>query len=70
MNFLSNIFETNDKNISYEKIFDIEFEKLRNKKKIIHLHKSKNIELLAEKAFFQISHYLRPSHLKKLKGFK
>ena len=66
MNFLSNIFETNDKNISYEKISDIEFEKVRLKNKSYIYISQKNIELLCEKAFFQISHYLRPSHLKKL----
>ena len=66
MNFLSNIFETNDKNISYEKISDIEFEKVRLKNKSYIYISQKNIELLCEKAFFQISHFLRPSHLKKL----
>ena len=60
MNFLSNIFETHDKNISYEKISDVEFEKVRLKNKSYILYKSKKYRTAyVKKLFFQISHYFK-----------
>ena len=65
---LSNIFDINDDNVNYEKIFDAKFEKVKVKNKNYLLINQKTIEILAERAFFEISHYLRPSHLKKLQN--
>ena len=67
-NKLSNIFHINDDNVNYEKIFDAKFEKLKVKNKNYLFINQKTIRKLAERAFFEISHYLRPSHLKKLQN--
>ena len=64
INKLSNIFHLNDNNVSFEKIFDAKFEIVKIKNKNYLYIDQKIIEKLAEKAFFEISHFLRPSHLK------
>ena len=66
MDFLSNIFNTHDKNITFEKISDISIEKIKIKNKKYTFINQKTIEKLSEKAFYEISHFLRSSHLKKL----
>ena len=68
INKLSNIFHVDDKNIFFEKVFDAEFENVKIKNRNYLFIDQKVIEKLAEKAFFQISHFLRPSHLKKLQN--
>ena len=65
---LSNIFHINDDKVNYEKIFDAKFEKLKVKNKNYLFINKKTLEMLAERAFFEISHYLRPGHLKKLQN--
>ena len=65
---LSNIFHINDDKVNYEKIFDAKFEKIKVKNKNYLFINKKTIEMLAERAFFEISHYLRPGHLKKLQN--
>ncbi len=67
-NKLSDIFHINDDNIHYEKIFDAKFDKVKVKNKNYLFINKKTLEMLAERAFFEISHYLRPSHLKKLQN--
>jgi fumarate hydratase class I len=66
INKLSSIFHLNDKQVSFEKVFDAKFEKIKIKNKNYLFIDQKILEKLAEKAFYEISHFLRPSHLKKL----
>ncbi len=66
LNKISNIFHVDDKNITFEKVFETKFESIKVKKRSYLFIDQKIIEMLAEKAFFEISHYLRPTHLKKL----
>ena len=66
MNFFSEIFETDDKNINYIKIASSVLEKVKIKNKNYIFVSQKTIEMLCEKAFYEISHFLRSSHLKKL----
>ena len=66
MNFFSEIFETDDKNINYIKIASSVLEKVKIKNKNYIFVNQKTIEMLCEKAFYEISHFLRSSHLKKL----
>ena len=66
INKLSNNFQFNHENISFEKVFDAKFEKIKIRNKNYLFIDQKIIENLAEKAFFEISHFLRTSHLKKL----
>ncbi len=68
INKFSNIFHLDDKKVSFEKIFDAEFENVKIKNRNYLFIDQKTIEKLAEKAFFEISHFLRPSHLKKLQN--
>ncbi|MEC8100457.1 MAG: FumA C-terminus/TtdB family hydratase beta subunit [Pseudomonadota bacterium] len=68
MNFLSDIFKFNDKNISYYKVCDSNLEKIFIKNRKYLFVNQKILEKLAEIAFYEISHYLRSSHLKKLKN--
>ncbi len=65
---LSNIFHINDDKVNYEKIFDAKFEKIKVKNKNYLFINKRTLEMLAERAFFEISHYLRPGHLKKLQN--
>ena len=67
-NKLSDIFHINDNNIHYEKIFDAKFDKVKVKNKNYLFINKRTLEMLAERAFFEISHYLRPGHLKKLQN--
>ena len=66
INKLSSIFHLNDKQVSFEKVFDAKFENIKIKNKNYLFIDQKILEKLAEKAFYEISHFLRPSHLKKL----
>ena len=66
MDFFSEIFETDDENISYIKIANATIEKVKIKNKTYSFVSQKTIEMLCEKAFYEISHFLRSSHLKKL----
>ncbi len=61
------IFQINKKLISYEKISEFKgnIHKINGKK--IYFVNSQIIEDLAKEAFYQISHFLRKSHLEKLK---
>ncbi len=66
MKFVTNIFNTTDKSIIYEKVFDSHLEKIKIKNKNYFFVKQDIIQKLSEKAFYNISHFLRSSHLKKL----
>ena len=66
MKFVTNIFNTTDKSIIYEKVFDSHLEKIKIKNKNYFFVKQDIIQKLSEKAFYDISHFLRASHLKKL----
>ncbi len=68
INKFSNIFHINDKNVSFEKISNAEFQNVKIKNRNYLFVEQKVIEKLAEKAFFEISHFLRSSHLKKLQN--
>ncbi len=68
INKFSNIFHVNDKNVFFEKVSNAEFENVKIKNRNYLFIDQKVIEKLAEKAFFQISHFLRSSHLKKLQN--
>ena len=57
---LSNIFDISDDKVNYEKIFDAKFDKVKVKNKNYLFINKKTLEMLAERAFFEISHYLRP----------
>lgn len=61
------LFIINDENIEYEKISDFEGEIVKIKKKNLLFIKEKSLQKLSELAFYNISHYLRSSHLLKLK---
>ncbi len=62
------IFDIKYKNIKFEKVFTFkgEISKLKNKK-FIFLDES-TLEKFSELAFYNISHFLRPTHLNKLKN--
>jgi len=58
----------NDENIEYEKISDFEGEIVKIKKKNFLFIKERSLQKLSELAFYNISHYLRSSHLLKLRN--
>ena len=61
------IFDINDKTIEYEKVFPFEGEIVTlNKKKLLFVKES-SLQKFSRLAFFNISHYLRSSHLSQLK---
>ena len=62
------IFSISDQNIEYEKISGFEGEIVKIKKKEFLFVKESSLEKLSELAFYNISHYLRSSHLLKLKN--
>jgi fumarate hydratase, class I len=62
------LFIINDKNIEYEKISDFEGEIVKIKNKKYLFIKESLLQKLSELAFYNISHYLRSSHLLKLKN--
>ena len=68
INRFSNIFNLNDKNVSFQKVFDAKFERIKIKNKNYLYIDQKVIEKLSEKAFFEISHFLRTTHLKKIQN--
>ena len=57
INKFSNIFHVNDKNVLFEKVSNAEFENVKIKNRNYLFIDQKVIEKLAEKAFFQISHF-------------
>ena len=61
------LFIINDENIEYEKISDFEGKIVKIKKKNFLFIKERSLQKLSELAFYNISHYLRTSHLLKLK---
>ena len=61
------IFQINNDSIKYEKISKFTGEIYNIKGKKFFYIENKDIEDLAEKAFYQVSHFLRRSHLEKLK---
>ncbi len=65
-NIFSNIFKTNDEKVIYEEVYKAKFEKIIIKNKNYLYVNQRVLEKLAYKAFFNISHFLRASHLKKL----
>ena len=70
MNIFENqkLFIINDKNIEYEKISDFEGEIVKIKNRKFLFIKESLLQKLSELAFYNISHYLRSSHLLKLKN--
>ena len=61
------IFKIDDKKIEFEKVFPFEGELTNiNKKKFLFLKES-SLQKFSKLAFYYISHYLRSSHLSKLK---
>ena len=69
MNFIyEKIFKYKNTNIKYEKILDINCKVVKIHNKNFFYLDSNLLEKIAEKAFFNISHFLRSSHLKKLEN--
>ena len=61
------IFKIDDKKIEFEKVFPFEGELISfNKKKFLFV-KDSSLQKFSKLAFYNISHYLRYSHLSKLK---
>ena len=61
------IFKIDDKKIEFEKVFPFEGKSISfNKKKFLFL-KDSSLQKFSKLAFYNISHYLRSSHLSKLK---
>ena len=61
------IFNIDDKEIEYEKVFPFEGESINIQKKKYLFLKDSSLQKLTSLAFYNISHYLRSSHLSKLK---
>ena len=61
------IFQTNNKSVKFEKISDFQGQSFTIKGKKFYYIKNNIIEELAEEAFYQVSHFLRKSHLERLK---
>ena len=60
------IFKIDDKKIEFEKVFPFEGKVIDlNKKKFLFVKES-SLQIFSKLAFYNISHYLRPSHLSKL----
>ena len=61
------LFEINDEKIAFEKVFPFDGECVNlNSKKFLFLKES-SLQKFSKLAFYNISHYLRSSHLSKLK---
>ena len=61
------IFKINDDKIEYEKVYPFEGKLINfNKKKFLFVKES-SLQKFSKLAFYNISHYLRSSHLSKLK---
>ena len=61
------IFKIYDDKIEFEKVYPFEGESINfNKKKYLFVKES-SLQKLSKLAFYNISHYLRSSHLSKLK---
>ena len=62
------LFSISDKNIEYEKVSSFEGEIVKVKNNEFIFIKESSLQKLSELAFYNISHYLRGSHLLKLKN--
>ena len=61
------IFNIDEKKIEYEKVFPFEGKSIDIQNKKFLLVKESSLQKLSYLAFYNISHYLRSSHLSKLK---
>ena len=61
------IFKINDDKIVFEKVYPFEGELISFKNKKFLFLKESSLQKFSKLAFYNISHYLRSSHLSKLK---
>ena len=64
--YFQKIFQLNNKNTEFEKISDTNLDIYKIKGKKFLFIKGEILEELAQEAFYQVSHFLRKSHLEKL----